>query len=79
MQADTAKQVITASEGLSGYMTFKTGEQPKVDGRDFVFVSEKACEFGIEQWESDYTLSDFSTVQQLVVQNGKRRRAALQS
>lgn len=69
-------QVRTGSEGLSGYIEFKTGETPKVLGREFVFESEKACECELEQWESEYTRSDFSTVQQLVVQNGKRRRNA---
>lgn len=72
-------QVRTISEGLSGFIEFKSGETPKVFGREFVFESEKACELDLDLWESEYTRSDFSTVQQLVVQNGKRRRAASQA
>lgn len=64
----------TANEGLSGYISFKTGETPSIDQRFFVFVGEKAIEKAIEEWDSEYTRSDFSTVQHLTVQNGKRRR-----
>ena len=66
----------TSNEGLSGYISFKTGETPAIDARYFVFESEKAIEKAIEEWDSEYTRSDFSTVQHLTVQNGKKRRRA---
>lgn len=63
-----------ASEGFAGFITWKTGKDPVIDGREFVFVFESEGEG--EELESEYERGGFASVQRMTVRCGKMRRNA---
>lgn len=67
----------TNSEGLAGFIAFKTGVMPSVESEQFVFEGVSVDAF--EELNTAYVTEGFSQVQQMVVQCGKKRRGARSS
>lgn len=67
----------TTSEGLAGFIAFKSGVMPEIEGEQFVFENVNEKEF--EQINTEYVTGICSQVQQMVVQCGKKRRSTRSS
>ena len=67
----------TNSEGLAGFIAYKTTTIPTIQNGEFVF--ETVTETELEKIESEFIGGGFSQVQQMVVLCGKKRRKARSS